>query len=76
MVEFNPFPAHTRVVIKVLWIRTSLNRQAISAVIGGGGGDGAVQHVLPASQNAPLKTCTLTRNLKLFVRQFITSDDS
>ncbi len=60
--------------MKVSWKRTSLYRQVISAAIGGGGG-GTAQHILPANQNAPVKVCTLTRTLNLFVWQDIASAD-
>ncbi len=63
--NLDSFPAHSRVVMKVSWIRSSLYRQVISAVIGGGGG--TAQHTLPANQNAPVKVYTITRNLNLFV---------
>ncbi len=64
--NIDPFPAHSRVVMKVSWIRTSLYRQVISAVIGGGGG-GTAQHILPANQNAPVNVCTLARNFNRFI---------
>ncbi len=63
--NLDSFPAHSRVVMKVSWIRSSLYRQVISAVIGGGGG--TAQHILPANQNAPVNVCTLARNFNRFI---------
>ncbi len=73
MLNLDTFYHHTRVVMKVSWISTSLYRK-VSAVICGG--CGAARHVLPANQKAPVKVCTLTRNLNLFVWQNIANVDS
>ncbi len=69
--NLDSFSHHTRVVMKVSWISTSLYRK-VSAVICGG--CGAAQHILPANQKAHLNACTLTSNL--FVWQNIEIVDS